>query len=88
MIRLGCSIICITMAIDTVDANWLESQIRLGKVTFKAIRGGMRTEQRERDLFVDLCDIVYDPVIRCVTSRAICTKKFLVHIDVTRSTFI
>lgn len=74
------------MAVDTVIAQAVEAKGGFGLMALKTGDGRMGTDKRKAIIKMDLGDIIHQPVVGRMTSRAILTHCLLVDIGMAGNT--
>jgi hypothetical protein len=82
--RLGCLII-VPMATDAIVTDPFELKVIPRGMTLRATQIPMRPDQRESILFVDLRNIVHDPIHRGMATCTIISYGHRMHVRVARS---
>lgn len=71
VIRIGGGLIFVAVAINAVETYRIETQLGRTGMTIVTIRRDMRAQERERDLLVDIGNIVYEPHPGIMTPGAV-----------------
>lgn len=80
VIRTGRALVIIQVAIDTIVADPVKSQVALGSVAVDTVGRSMCPQQREAIVNMQLGNIINQPVVSGVAPCAVHTHGLLVHI--------
>jgi len=83
MVRLFRVCIIIIVATEAIITDAVETQISFRLMTFNAIQITVRSDQWKPILFVQFSNVIHEPVLRGVTTRAIIAHRHAMHISMT-----